>query len=74
MHYSLISRIAEENNVSIPFDIVGNPEKTSQFLLSELDYSAKKKILEDYGDAGKALIYFFTCSFITVLRSLCLHR
>jgi hypothetical protein len=56
---SLIYKIAENEDLDIPFDL-GAPSEISEFLLKELSDSAKWRIIDTYGDAGNVLSYFFT--------------
>lgn len=56
----LIHRIAEENDLDVPFELY-SPSELSEFLLKELPNDVKDDIIDTYGDAGKVLSYFLTC-------------
>jgi hypothetical protein len=61
MPNNLIVRIAQDNDIKIPFDIVGEPYRVSDFLLKELNPDALEKVIVEYGDAGTPITYLFTC-------------
>lgn len=56
---SLIYKIAEQNDVDIPFEL-GSPSELSEFLLKELPAHVRQSLIDDYGDAGNVLSYYFT--------------
>lgn len=56
---TLVRKIAEENNINIPFELSSLSE-LSEFLLQELDDGVKREIIANYGDAGNVLSYLFT--------------
>jgi hypothetical protein len=55
----LMQKIAEENDVDLPFEL-SSPSELSEFLLKELSDDVKENIINTYGDAGSVLSYFFT--------------
>jgi len=61
MPNSLIMRLAQDNEVEVPFDILGYPYEVSNFLLKELGSEALEEIVMEYGDAGKPIVFLFTC-------------
>lgn len=60
MPLSLVHKLADKNNVDIPFDI-SDPFRISNILLDELSDKTIEEVLERYGDAGKPSSYFFIC-------------
>ena len=56
---NLLYKIAEGNDVDIPFEL-GSPYELSEFLLKELPDHVKQDIINIYGDAGNVLSYYFT--------------
>lgn len=61
MPNSLIMRLAQDNEVEVPFDILGFPYEVSNFFLKELSSEALQEIVREYGDAGKPIVFLFTC-------------
>jgi len=59
MPLPLIHKIAENNDVDVPFEL-GSPSELSEFLLKEFPDDVKEEIIASYGDAGNVLSYFFT--------------
>lgn len=60
MPLSLVHKLANKNDVDIPFDVYDS-FRISNILLDELGVEAIEDILERYGDAGKSSCYFFIC-------------
>jgi hypothetical protein len=55
----LIYKIAEGNDIDIPFEL-GSPSELSEILLKELPNYVILDIVDKYGDAGNVLSYYFT--------------
>lgn len=58
MPMRMLYAIADENEVEIPFEAMDNYQVLNS-LLDDLSLEAKKQILSEYGDAGRASSYVF---------------
>jgi len=58
MPANLVHELIEHYDIDVPLELP--MDELPAFLLDELDASARKEIIDNYGDAGKTLCYFFT--------------
>jgi len=58
MPASMVYRLVDYYDIDVPFEL--HLSELPGLLFDELDANARKEIIVDYGDAGKALCYFFS--------------
>jgi hypothetical protein len=54
----MVYQLVRDYDIDVPFDL--HLSELPEFLFDELDAKAREQIIDDYGDAGKALCYFFS--------------